>query len=180
MTPASQSGAPISSQPSSQSSAVSGSSSITPSGGRSFVLLHVGEQRFALNAEIVAELAPPVRLHSFPHTSPLVVGVIVRRGHIVPVYDAGPVLAGRSFSEHRFYLIARRYFGNAYELSAIPVNGECELITGDIRQPREGAPSCMSGALQVGEEAVDVLDFEALVTSKPQFHAEAISPESCQ
>ena len=33
----------------------------------------------------VAELAPPVRLHTFPHTTPLFAGVIVRRGRIVPV-----------------------------------------------------------------------------------------------
>ena len=52
----------------------------------SFVLLQVGERRFALLSNIVTELAPPVRLHTFPHTSPLVAGVIVRRGHIVPVY----------------------------------------------------------------------------------------------
>ena len=60
----------------------------------SFVLLQVGDRRFALPARIVAELAPPVRLQHFPHRSPLLAGVIVRRGRIVPVYDAGPVLIG--------------------------------------------------------------------------------------
>lgn len=134
---------------------------------QSFVLLHVGEERYALTAEIVAELAPPVRLHSFPHTSPLVSGVIVRRGHIVPVYDAGPVLAGRSFSAHRFYLIARRAFGKSQELSAIPVNGECELATGELSPARMDRPPCVCGTLQFGEESVDVLDFEKLVTSQP-------------
>ena len=108
-------------------------------GENSFVLLQVGERRFALPADIVAELAPPVRLHAFPHTSPLVAGVILRRGHIVPVYDVGPVLAGRSFSAHRFYLVARRTFGAAHELSAIPVNGECELASGRILPPQPAA-----------------------------------------
>ena len=65
-------------------------------GRSSFVLLQVGDHRFALPADIVAELAPPVRLHTFPHTSPLLAGVIVRRGHIVPVYDVAPTLLGRS------------------------------------------------------------------------------------
>jgi chemotaxis signal transduction protein len=158
-----QSAAPVGSQ----SVAPSGAQFVAPSGARSFVLLHVGEKRFALTAEIVAELAPPVRLHMFPHTSPLVAGVIVRRGHIVPVYDAGPVLAGRSFSAHRFFLIARRSFSAAHELSAIPVNGECELASGTVTPPRPDCPPCVCGVLQVGEERIDVLDFEALVSSRP-------------
>ena len=37
----------------------------------SFVLLRVGERRFAFPANIVTELAPPVRLHTFPHVSTL-------------------------------------------------------------------------------------------------------------
>ncbi len=65
---------------------------------KSWVLLHVGNRRFALPAESVMELAPPVRLHNFPHTSRLIAGVIVRRGRIVPVYDVAPVLCGRESS----------------------------------------------------------------------------------
>lgn len=132
----------------------------------SYVLLHVGRQRFALPAGIVAELAPPVRLHAIPHTSPLVSGVIVRRGHIVPVYDAAPVLGGKSSYSHRFYLIARREFDGASELSAIPVNGECELATGEVQPPRAERPSCVTGTLTIGDEILDVLDFEKLVTSQ--------------
>jgi chemotaxis signal transduction protein len=139
----------------------------TASNAQSFVLLHVGETRYALTADIVAELAPPVRLHSFPHTSPLVTGVIVRRGRIVPVYDAGPALAGKSFSAHRFYLVARRAFGAAQELSAIPVNGECELATGEVQPAQLDRHPCVCGMLQVGDESVDVLDFETLVSSLP-------------
>lgn len=133
-------------------------------GPNSFVLLQVGESRFALPAGNVAELAPPLRLHQFPHTSPLVAGVIVRRGHIVPVYDAGLVLASKVPSVHRFYLIARREFDEATELSAIPVNGECELATGEVQPCSSEQPSYVSGELTVGEETLDVLDFEKLVT----------------
>jgi len=130
----------------------------------SFVLMQVGTRRFALPADIVAELAPPVRLHAFPHTAPLVAGVIVRRGHIVPVYDVAPILLGRSSSAHRFYLIALREFGAASEPSAIPVDGECELATGDIQPPEPGRPAYVAGRLSLGEESIDVLNFEALVT----------------
>jgi chemotaxis signal transduction protein len=143
----------------------------------SFVLLQVGRQRYALPADIVAELAPPVRLHAIPHTSPLVSGVIVRRGHIVPVYDAAPVLGAKSSFSHRFYLIARRDFEGASELSAIPVNGECELASGDVEPPREGRPNCVCGTLTIGEESLDVLDFEKLVTSQPGETVAGAAPE---
>jgi chemotaxis signal transduction protein len=129
----------------------------------SFVLLQLDSRRFALSADIVTELAPPVRLHSFPHTASMLSGVIVRRGRIVPVYDASSVLMGKRSSAHRFYLIARREFGKLSELSAIPVDGDCELATGEL-QPREaGQPAYVKGRLPVGDELIDVLDFEALV-----------------
>jgi chemotaxis signal transduction protein len=134
-------------------------------GSNSYVLLEVGNRRFALRADIVEELAPPVRLHSFPHTSPLVVGVIVRRGRIVPVYDVGPVLLGKSSSAHRFYLVARRDFGETSESSAIPVSGECELATGEAQPPGEGRPDYVAGSLVTSGENLEILNFEALVTS---------------
>jgi chemotaxis signal transduction protein len=130
----------------------------------SFVLLEIGSRRFALPAGIVVELAPPVRLHSFPHSSPLIAGVIVRRGHIVPVYDVAPMLVGRSSATHRFYLIARRRIGKAIEFGAIPVNGECELAAGDVEHSSGERPAYVAGTLDVAGESLDVLDLEALLT----------------
>jgi chemotaxis signal transduction protein len=134
----------------------------------SFVLLHLANRRFALPAKLVAELAPPVRLHSFPHTSPLVAGVIVRRGRIVPVYEAARVFGGKSSLANRFYLVARRQFGRSIEMSAIPVDGECELISAEMRPRPENAPFFISGEIYAGDQAVGVLDLEALV----QYRAE--------
>jgi chemotaxis signal transduction protein len=133
---------------------------------KSWVLLHVGNRRFALPAESVMELAPPVRLHNFPHTSRLIAGVIVRRGRIVPVYDVSPVLCGRESSVHRFYLIAERAFGNASEASAIPVNGECELATSEMQPPQENAPPYFAGTLAIENENIDVLDLQKLVSAE--------------
>jgi len=131
--------------------------------GNSFVLLQISDQRFALPAELVAELAPPVRLHSFPHSSPMLSGVIVRRGRILPVYDATRALSGRSSLAHRFYLVARRQFGEVTELGAIPVDGECELVSGDIQPPASSLPPYVRGTISVGDETVGVLDIEALL-----------------
>jgi chemotaxis signal transduction protein len=134
-------------------------------GPASFVLVQVGECRFALHASTIAELAPPLRLHVFPHTSPLVVGVILRRGRIVPVYDPSPILHSQSPSAHRFYLIAHCSFGNTSELSAIPVSGECELVTGELQALDTERPKYVSGILKSGEEDLDVLDLGALLAT---------------
>jgi chemotaxis signal transduction protein len=130
----------------------------------SFVVLQVGERRFALPASIVAELAPPVRLHSFPHDTPSILGVIVRRGHIVPVYDAASALGIQNSSAQRFYLITRRRIGKAAEFGAIPVNGDCELAVGDLQPAAADRPSCVSGMLQFGEELLDVFDLDLLIS----------------
>jgi hypothetical protein len=129
----------------------------------SFVLLQVGSRRFALPAGSVMELAPPVHLHTFPHNSPLVAGVIVRRGRIVPVYDAAEILIGRESPMHRFYLIADRNFVDASEPIAIPVNGECELVTSKVQPPNSDDPAYMCGKLDVESEQIPVLDLELLL-----------------
>ena len=145
---------------------------------KSWVLLHVGNRRFALPAESVMELAPPVRLHNFPHTSKLIAGVIVRRGRIVPVYDVAPVLCGRESSVHRFYLIAERAFGSASEASAIPVNGECELATGEMQPPQEDAPAYFAGTLAIENENIDVLDLQELVSAGSKNPSPVIQAEA--
>jgi chemotaxis signal transduction protein len=132
----------------------------------SFVLLRIGAHRFALPAALVAELAPPVKLHAFPHTSNSVSGVIIRRRRILPVYDAGSLLLGKEGGAQQFYLVAR-CAGEKNELSAIPVNGQCEMTTGQVQQPAGDHPAYIAGTLVIGEESVDVLDLEALIASAP-------------
>lgn len=131
----------------------------------SFVVLQVGGSRFALPSDAVVELAPPVRLHKFPHTTPLLAGVILRRGRIVPVYDAAAVLIGRSSLAQRFYLIARRSADSTSDFAAIPVNGECELVTGEVLASKPDRPGWITGTLAIGDESVEVLDFGALAAS---------------
>jgi chemotaxis signal transduction protein len=139
---------------------------LAKAGDNSFVLLQIGNRRVALPAGSVAELAPPVRLHTFPHTAPRITGVIVRRGRIVPVYDVGAVLEVKSSSVQRFYLIARRQLGQASEWGAIPVNGECELVTSQLQPGSTERPAYVAGTLAIGNESVDVLDLEALITAE--------------
>ena len=137
------------------------------SGQPSFVVMQIGRRHFALPSDAVVELAPPVRLHKFPHKSPLLAGVIVRRSRIVPVYDAAAVLVGGAALTQRFYLIARRRVGKSVEFGAIPVNGECELASGEMSAPQPERPSFVVGTLAFNDESIDVLDFSALAASRP-------------
>jgi chemotaxis signal transduction protein len=129
-----------------------------------FVVLQIGSRRFALPAQAVVELAPPVRLHRFPHKTPLLAGVILRRGRIVPVYDAGSMLVGRSSSAQRFYLIARRHNGATVEFAAIPVSGECELASGEAGPPPADSPAWVAGVTSFNGEPAEIINFDALVT----------------
>src|SRR5204863_9717218 len=89
-----------------------------------FVLFPIGKRRFALPASTVTELARPDKLQSFPHTTPLLTGVLVRRGHIVPVCDVAQVLIGPDAPPRKFYLIATREFVNrASDWTALRVPG---------------------------------------------------------
>lgn len=130
-----------------------------------FVLLQVGDSRVALPASVISELAPPVRLHAFPHSSRFIAGVIVRRGRIVPVYDVNSVFARKNSSVQRFYLIAHRRLGKISELGAIPVDGECELISAEMQPPTAERPAYVAGTIAIGKQFLDVLDLEAFIAS---------------
>src|SRR6266849_2133439 len=82
------------------------------SDSRSCVLLRLGERRFAIAAEHVAELIAPSRMIRFAHRTPQVDGVILRRGRVVPVCDIAEQLTGKRLTSRRFYLIATRRFAN--------------------------------------------------------------------
>lgn len=126
-----------------------------------FVLFPLGEKRFALPAEQVAELARPDREQSFPHTTPLLTGVLVRRGAIVPVCDVARVLVTDA-PARKFYLIATRMFGRTAELTAIPVTGECELASAEPLSPTSGLPEHVVGLLSLKDEIVEVIDLSRI------------------
>lgn len=132
------------------------------SGERSLVLFPIRKRRFALPAEALRELAPPVRLHKFPHSSQLIVGVIIRRGRMIPVYDAGTLLADSPSTTHRFYLIVQRHQDETGELAAIPVDGECELVNAAVEVSPDRQKHVF-GTAMVGGELVHVLDVASLV-----------------
>jgi chemotaxis signal transduction protein len=142
--------------------------------GASYVLLRLGEQRFAVRAETVEELAGASRLHKLPHTTPLVEGVIVRRKRVVAVRDIASLLTGRPLRTHRFYLIVRWRYGTVEEPEAIPVTGDCELLNGVIAIPRgDQQPDYIAGNIDLAGEQVPLLDLEKLAAATPQAAGQA-------
>ena len=132
---------------------------------KSFVLFPIGKKRFALPAEEVAELAKPDLLQVFPHTTPLMTGVLVRRGSIIPVCDIAQVLVGPSAPPRRFYLIATRDAGRSKNLVALPVSGECELSSIEPRPQTGRLPEYVSSLLSLDDEIIEVLNLGILMSN---------------
>ena len=139
---------------------------MTASADKSYVLFPLGKKRFALPAEAVTELARPDSVQSFPHRTPLLTGVLVRRGRIVPVCDLAQVLVGPAAPPRKFYLIANCKRESRLELTAVPVTGECEL-TSAPRVPLSGdEPQYISGLLETGGQIIEIVALEKLVPAE--------------
>src|SRR5207248_767032 len=125
---------------------------------KSFVLLRLGERRFAVAAYGTAELVAPSRVFRFPHKTPKIEGVILRRGRIVPVCDIAEKLVGKCLTSRRFYLIALRHYGQRTEWVALPVTGECELINAELTPASASDEPHVAGWLSHGGDVIEVRD----------------------
>lgn len=136
---------------------------------KSFVLLRLGERRFAVAADQTAELVAPSRVFRFPHKTPKIEGVILRRGRIVPVCDIAETLIGKYLSSRRFYLIALRRYGQRTEWVALPVTGECELINAELTAASASDEPHVAGWLSHGGDVIEVLNLDALTPGLEEF-----------
>jgi chemotaxis signal transduction protein len=135
-------------------------------GDKAYVLFPLGEKRFALPAEAVTELARPDTLQTFPHRTPLLTGVLVRRGRIVPVCDVAQVLVGPAAPPRKFYLIANCMLDSSRQLTAVPVTGECELTSARLAPLTGNEPQYISGMLAMGDETVEIVALEKLISTE--------------
>jgi hypothetical protein len=105
--------------------------------------LRLGERRFAVSAEDIAELVAPSRIFRFPHRTAKMEGVILRRGRIVPVCDVAETLIGKT-------------------LSSLPVTGECELITAEVTSASKSDEPHVAGWLSHDGDVIEVLNLDVL------------------
>jgi chemotaxis signal transduction protein len=130
---------------------------------QSCVLLRLGERRFALAAEHIAELVAPSRVFRFAHRTAEIDGVILRRGRVVPVCDVAERLTGKKLTSRRFYLVATQRRGVTLDWVALPVSGECELITADLTPAGESDSPHVAAWLSHDGEVIEVLNLDALL-----------------
>jgi chemotaxis signal transduction protein len=143
----------------------------------SCVLLRLGERRFALAADQVAELAAPSRTFRFAHRTPEIEGVILRRGRVVPVCDIAEKLTGKCLTQRRFYLIATRRHESSLDWIALPVSGDCELIRADLTPAGASDSPHVSGWLSHNGEVIELLNLKAL-TPAASSTSQLATPES--
>lgn len=133
---------------------------------KAYVLFPLGEKRFALPAEAVTELARPDTLQTFPHRTPMLAGVLVRRGRIIPVCDVAQILVGPAAPPRKFYLIANCKLESTQQLTAVPVTGECELASAP-RVPLIGNEAqYITGMLALGDEKIEIVALEKLISTE--------------
>jgi chemotaxis signal transduction protein len=144
---------------------------------KSFVLLRLGERRFAVAADEIAELVPPSRVFRFPHHTMQIEGVILRRGRIVPVCDVAESLVGKRLASRRFYLIAMRRYGPKTEWVALPVTGECELINAERMAASDSDQPHVAGWLSHDGDVIEVLNLDALTPGREHILANAAAPQ---
>ena len=146
---------------------------------QSFVLLRLGDRRFAVTATQIAELVAPSRIFRFPHHTTEVEGVMLRRGRIVPVCDVAERLIGKGLKSRRLYLIAQRRYGPQTEWVALPVTGDCELINTEMTLPSDTDAAHVAGWLSHAGDVIEVLNLAAL-TPGPTEAAPTPAPAQLQ
>jgi chemotaxis signal transduction protein len=124
---------------------------------QSFVLLRLGERRFAVCANQIAELVAPSQVFRFPHRTSKIEGVILR-----PVCDVAETLIGKKLTSRRLYLVAVRHYGAKTEWVALPVTGECELITVEMTAAGESDAPHVAGWLSHDGDVIEVLNIDAI------------------
>ncbi len=142
---------------------------------QAFVLLRLGERRFAVAANQIAELVAPSRVFRFPHRTSRIEGVILRRGRIVPVCDVAESLIGKRLASRRFYLIVVRHYGMQSEWIAVPVTGECELINSEMSAASTTDAAHVAGWLSHDGDVIEVLNIDALTPGPEEELAEPVA-----
>ena len=143
----------------------------------SVVVFPLGDRRFALLTSDVVELSRPGVVQTFPHSTPGLVGVLVRRGELLPVWDVARTVLGLAERTQKYFLVTRRSYAGEGS-TAIPVSGECQMLQTEVLPPPDGSAAYVHGVLFLEDQTVEVLDLARLsVTGGPPKGKTAIVEE---
>jgi len=140
---------------------------------KSFVLLPLGKRCVAFAADSVIELTAPEKIQNFPHHTPWISGVLVRRNRVVPVCDISELFGEEAFPVNHFYLIAEWRERGVRDWCAIPVAGECEMASAESLQPPDETSTrfpFVTGYISVNDEEVAVVDLAKLIQARRSMH----------
>lgn len=151
------------------------SSPVSPK--ESFVIFPLGARRFALPTSDVVELSRSGVVQKFPHTTPGLMGVLVRRGELLPVWDVTRQLLGLNKTPLKYWLITRRNFAGE-EWTAIPVSGECQMLHSEMLPPAPGSAAHVRGMLPLEGQLIEVLDLSHLAAQPGQAASEICPAET--
>lgn len=130
---------------------------------RSYVLVQMGKRKLALPAGSVIELVAPGKEQQIPHRTPWLAGIILRRGRIVPICDVGLLLGEQAAPLNSFRLIAQVQSNSGKDWYAIPVAGECVLVTPEAIVQTDDRAACVAELLKLGDEHIEILDLGKLI-----------------
>lgn len=131
----------------------------------SFVIFPLGARRFALPTGDVVELTRTGFVQKFPHATSGIIGVLMRRGEVLPVWDITQTLPGPGRETLKYWLVTRRNFAGE-EVTAIPVSGECWMLNAQMQAPPPGSAPHVRGVLSVESRWVEVLDLAQLAAPR--------------
>lgn len=142
---------------------------------RSFVLVQLGKRKMALAAGSVVELVAPTKEQQVPHRTPWLSGVILRRGRVIPVCDVSRLLSEETAPSNCFHLIVEIQLNGARSRDwyAIPVAGECVLSSPEATTSAEGRPEYVAELIPSGDEQIEVLDLNRLISQQESAFAAA-------
>lgn len=142
---------------------------------RSFVLVQLGNRKMAISAGTVIELVAPTKEQQFPHITPWLSKVIIRRGRIIPVCDVGSLLGETSVRPSGYHLVVESHSGDTLDWYAIPVRGECELLTPESIVPLLDRPTYVTEMFSLGGEQIEILDVAKLILLQESTYARTLA-----
>ena len=137
-------------------------------GGRTFVLVHLGGERFAIALDDLDEVACIAGGISLPHLNPLVLGLANVRGELLPLLDTAALLGvggGYRLGVTNRTLVVRDRRGRRTGLPVDGVESVEELNPDDFQAEQEltaAAPVRRGGVAEHRGHALSLLDVTPL------------------
>lgn len=128
-----------------------------------FVICRVGDQQYAISVENILEVAAMVRVTPLPDTPSGVLGVVNRRGTVMPLLDLRLCLghAAAALDLNSLFVVAH---GPNY-IAGLVVDDILEVapLSGEIKQPPAGSGPYVRGMTILDTRPILILDTVALL-----------------